>query len=205
MALAQALLQAPRMANHSRGLWGYTGMTTAGGELTIQSTGIGGPSAVVVLEELAGLGVRRAIRIGTCIALDGSLDLGELVVVSAAIAADGASRALGAEANAAPDPRLHAALREAAAGAPATEARVASTHHFYDPLAVERRAAWLDTGARAVDLGTAPLFTLGRNREIAAACCLVVSELAHGERLDDASLEAAVLRAGELGAEALGI
>src|SRR5690349_11269946 len=72
------------MSNHARGLWGYTGVTDAGKELTIQSTGMGGPSASVVLSDLAELGVRRAIRIGTCTTLVERLGLGDLVIVSEA-------------------------------------------------------------------------------------------------------------------------
>ncbi|MEA2340110.1 MAG: purine-nucleoside phosphorylase, partial [Solirubrobacteraceae bacterium] len=78
LALAQALLDTPRMCNHHRGLWGYTGTAADGDALTIQATGMGGPSAAIVLEELADLGVRRAVRVGTCGALDPSLELGGL-------------------------------------------------------------------------------------------------------------------------------
>ena len=73
LLLAQALVEEPKMSNHARGLWGYSGRTPDGAELTIQSTGMGGPSAAIVLTDLAELGVRRAIRIGTCAALDPSL------------------------------------------------------------------------------------------------------------------------------------
>ncbi|HEY5197276.1 MAG TPA: hypothetical protein VIJ51_09645 [Solirubrobacteraceae bacterium] len=68
LALAQALLDSPRMFNHARGLWGYTGLAGDGTAMTIQSTGIGGPSAAIVLEELIGMGLERAIRVGTCAA-----------------------------------------------------------------------------------------------------------------------------------------
>src|SRR3954464_186738 len=83
LTLAQELLQQPKMSNHARGLWGYSGVTDGGDDLTIQSTGMGGPSATVVLRDLAELGVRRAIRIGTCTSL-GDLGLGEIVVVKEA-------------------------------------------------------------------------------------------------------------------------
>ena len=85
------------MSNHARGLWGYTGETPAGDPLTVQATGMGGPSAAIVVSELAELGTRRAVRVGTCGALDPSLASGELLAVSAAIAADGTSARLGAE------------------------------------------------------------------------------------------------------------
>src|SRR5215208_7774512 len=93
LALAQQLLSEPRMSNHARGLWGYTGETPERRPLSIQSTGMGGPSAAIVLHELAELGVRRAIRVGTCGSLDPELQLGQLVVAGEALAEDGASRA----------------------------------------------------------------------------------------------------------------
>src|SRR5262249_560222 len=106
LALAQQLLSQPKMSNHSRGLWGYTGETADGRPLSIQSTGIGGPSAAIVLTEVGELGVRKAIRVGTCGALDPGLSHGDLVVVGEALALDGASRALGTDELARPDARL---------------------------------------------------------------------------------------------------
>jgi len=95
LALAQLLIERPKMFNHHRGLWGYTGPANADGQpLTIQSTGMGGPSAAIVLHELAGLSARRAIRVGTCGALHPALALGDLIVAREAIAADGAGAAL---------------------------------------------------------------------------------------------------------------
>src|SRR3954451_8053419 len=84
LMLAQALLEQPKMSNHARGLWGYSGRTPAGAELTIQATGMGGPSAALVLADLAELGVRRAIRVGTCTALRPELEPGALLAVAAA-------------------------------------------------------------------------------------------------------------------------
>ena len=40
------------MFNHNRGLWGYTGIALDGAPLTVQSTGLGGPSAAIVVAEL---------------------------------------------------------------------------------------------------------------------------------------------------------
>ena len=57
LLLAQELLTEPKMFNHHRGLWGYTGAAADGEPLTIQATGMGGPSAAIVLEELFDLGV----------------------------------------------------------------------------------------------------------------------------------------------------
>src|SRR5215213_8301097 len=115
LRLAQALIAGPRMLNHHRGLWGYSGPAADGGLLTIQSTGLGGPSAAAVVAELVALGARRLVRVGTAAALVGSVP-GDIVVVRRALAVDGASRALGAGARVAADAALTAALAEAAGG-----------------------------------------------------------------------------------------
>lgn len=81
LAVAQDLLEKPLMFNHARGLWGYTGTAPDGAPLSVQSTGMGGPSAAIVIEELLDLGARRLIRIGTCAALTPDLELGRLVAV----------------------------------------------------------------------------------------------------------------------------
>ena len=107
LALTRVLFDdTPRMFNHHRGLWGYSGIARDGAPLTVQSTGIGGPSAAIVVAELQALGLRRAVRIGRAWALDGGLRAGELVAATAVLAADGASRALGAPQRLAPDPDL---------------------------------------------------------------------------------------------------
>ena len=63
LLLAQSLLTEPKMFNHNRGLWGYTGTAADGAPLTIQSTGMGGPSAAIVISELVDLGA-RTLRAG---------------------------------------------------------------------------------------------------------------------------------------------
>src|SRR5688500_3105680 len=86
LAMAQALLESPRMFNARRGLWGYTGTAPDGEPVTIQSTGMGGTSAAIVVEELIGLGARRLIRTGTCGALIEELVLGDLITARAVLA-----------------------------------------------------------------------------------------------------------------------
>jgi len=203
LRLAQNLLESPVMFNHHRGLWGYTGTAPDGRPLTVQSTGMGGPSAAIVIAELAELGARRLVRVGTCGALDRRLALGELVLVSSAIPEDGTSRALGASRPLAPDPQLAAALRLAAGGrAPAGP--VVSTDLFYDG-ADDREQRWLRAGALAVEMEAATLFALAARRGLRAACLLVVSDLLHPERvrIEADALAAAEARLGETALHAL--
>ena len=176
LAVAQALLKPPpRMFNHARGLWGYTGIAADGEPLTVQATGMGGPSAAIVAEELIALGATRLVRIGTCGALDHELELGALLAAEAVLPADGTSAALGAEAQLEPDPELLAGLVEAGAR-PAT---VVSSDLFYDPRP-EIAGAWLDQGAAAVEMEAATLLQVASRRGVAAACVLGVSDAPAG-------------------------
>jgi uridine phosphorylase len=193
------------MFNHHRGLWGYTGVAADGEPLTIPSTGMGGPSAAIVLQELIALGVRRAIRVGTCGALDGGLAVGDLVVVREAIAADGTSRTLGAGKRIAADRELTAALAGAADGSTAT---LVSTDLFYEPTR-KREQRWRAAGAVAVEMEAAALFAVGARTDVAVACVLTVSNVVGGSpgdaagHIDDDALLAAAETMGRMALSAL--
>jgi uridine phosphorylase len=202
LLLAQALLSEPKMFNHNRGLWGYTGPAILDGEpLTIQSTGMGGPSAAIVIAELADLGARRFVRVGTCGALDGSLALGELLVASEAACEDGTSRALQTAPRVGPDADLLARLREAG---PVRAGPVVSADLFYDtaPGTEER---WRDDGLLGVEMETATLFALAARRRLRAGAVLIVTDLLFPSRrrIDAEELGAAEHRLGELAVAAL--
>jgi uridine phosphorylase len=177
LLLAQELLVEPKMSNHARGLWGYSGRTPAGNELTIQSTGMGGPSAALVLADLAKLGVRRAVRVGTCAAADAKLEPGELLMVDEAVGA----------ATGRPEPELMARLRERLGGK-ASGARIASLD---DPHAEP------PTGVAATDMQTATLLSRAKEFGVAIAAVLIVERSASGERVADDVLEGAAKHAGQ--------
>lgn len=200
LALAQALLDQPRMFNHHRGLWGYTGTARSGLEVTIQSTGMGGPSAAIVMHELIELGLRRAIRVGSCGGLDSALALGELVIAREAICSDGTSRALGAAARAASDRSLADALERAAPAAHA--GAVVSVDLFYGA-----RHPGEGNNAIAVEMEAAALFTLGARASIPVGCVLAVSDQFRPEtgrvRIADSHLAQAALEMGAAALDAL--
>ncbi|HWX96439.1 MAG TPA: hypothetical protein VNZ01_06260 [Solirubrobacteraceae bacterium] len=200
LALAQVLLERPLMFNHHRGLWGYTGSAADGEPLTIQATGMGGPSAAIVLSELIALGARRAIRVGTCGALAPGLELGELIVASEAISADGTSRALGAGERVSADRQLTRAL---AGQAPSARCgTVVSVDLFYDE---GRRPS--APGALAVEMEAAALFAVGAGADTPVACVLAVSDTfdpnGGRRRIEDAALLAAAERMGSAAVAAL--
>jgi DeoD family purine-nucleoside phosphorylase len=208
LQVAQHLLERPRMLNHQRGLWGYTGDAADGGALSVQATGIGGPSTAIVVEELVGLGARRLVRIGTCGALDPALALGDLIVADRALATDGASVALGADEEVKGDERLSRALEEAGT----VRGAVATADLFYDHRGGVA-SGWQRRGAIAVEMEAAPLFRLAELRGMRAACLLAVTDLLdpgddavafeRRERLDAEAIEAAGLRLGEVAVAAL--
>jgi uridine phosphorylase len=220
LALSQLLIEQPKMFNHHRGLWGYTGSANADGEpLTIQSTGMGGPSAAIVLHELIVLGAKRAIRVGTCGALDPALELGDLLVAHEAIAADGTSAALSAVAPCAwgtetltrthAHPGLASQLNLAvgAGERPAhLHATIASTDLFYEAGA-DRAARWREQGAIAVEMESSALFAVGQRAGIEVACLLTVSDTfdtgGKRTRIDDHELLAAAEAMGRVATSAL--
>jgi uridine phosphorylase len=192
LLVAQTLLDQPRMFNHARGLWGYTGTAADGEPLSIQSTGMGGPSAAIVIEELIDLGAQTLVRIGTCGALVEGFELGELVSAREVIAADGASLALGASSTLTPDAGLERAL-----GARAVT--VVSTDLFYDARE-EKLSEWVGAGAEAVEMEAATLLAIARRRDVAAAVLLAVTDqLAGGtrRRMGTEELEGAGVRLGK--------
>ncbi len=208
LALAQALLSEPLMFNHHRGLWGYTGAASDGQPLTIQATGMGGPSAAIVLWELIALGARRAIRVGSCGALAPSLELGDVIIARESICLDGTSRALCSGERVAADSALTEALIRSAPAARA--GTIASVDLFYDggwgPELDPTRATG-GPAALAVEMEAAALFALGARSEVPVACTLTVSDTfdARGARtrIDDRALLRAAEHMGAIAVAAL--
>lgn len=189
LMLAQELLGQPKMSNHARGLWGYSGETAAGHPLTIQSTGMGGPSASVVLADLAELGVRRAIRIGTCTALDDRSREGELVLV-------GEAHYLGRPDEVVlPGIELTTALADSLEGA--RRGAVASLDGLHLPGA-ERPPA-----GEVADMQTAALLQRGKELNLEIAALLLVAEGPSQEPLDEGAVETTTKRAGRAAAAVL--
>jgi uridine phosphorylase len=196
LLLAQELLEEPKMSNHARGLWAYFGTTPAGDELTIQATGMGGPSAALVLGDLAELGVKRAVRVGTCVGSE--TGLGDLLIVEEAVARGGSAASLGVEPGTAvaPDPVLTGKLQSELG----SEGRLVSIASV-DAHPAEHAAG---SDVEAVDMQSAPLLARATGLQIELAAVLIVSEVEGGS----ASLEKEVLeelerRAGRAASAAL--
>lgn len=197
LLLAQELLEKPKMSNHARGLWGYTGDTAAGDGLTIQATGIGGPSAAIVLADLAELGVRRVVRVGTCAAFGAEAQPGELLLIEVARATAGSAASFGLDAGDTVSPDR--SLSERLGVELGTETRAVTV-------------ASLDTmpadvveigGAAAADMQTLAVLARSRALKIAAAAILVVAEVEGQGQIDDEKTGSAAVWAGKAAAKAL--
>lgn len=184
LTLAQLLLDRPRMFNHARGLWGYTGVAADGELLTVQATGVGGASTAAVLEDLATLGLGVALRVGTCRADGPQPALGTILTVGLARAQDGVSVAAGA---------VHVRPDLEYAG----DAVVLSRDRL-EPGPI------LD-GAPVADRTTAPFLVVARELGLRCGALLAVTSDASGARLEAEALVAAEHALGHVAAALLGV
>ena len=202
--IAETYLTDVEQVNGERGLLGYTG--SYGGErVSVQATGMGCPTAAIVMEELVMLGVKRFLRVGTCGGLRLDLQIGDLVVALSAIPADGTARHYVGDEPHVPTASwelIHGAVHAAKElGIPARVGPIVSSDTFYDPD-TERHSRWSGRGILAVEMEAAVLFTIGALRGVDVGCLLVVSDYAvHGDavaRISDEELQAAVDRMTQL-------
>ena len=193
MLLAQELTTGPVMANHSYGLWGYTGLGRGERPLTVQSTGLGGAATALVVAELAALGTARVIGLREVASARGET----AIVVEAAAGRDGTTRSLGFDGRVTPDRELSRALL-ASAGATAIGGLVVSVDPGGETAGED---AARELGALVVDYETAALLAAARSAGIAAAAMLIPRATPTRGAPDD--LPAALLDLGRLAAALL--
>ncbi len=189
--------------NHERGMLGYTG-TFNGKPVSVQSSGMGCPSASIVIEELVQLGVKKLLRVGTCGGLQPGMTMGELIIALSATPADStASHYVGGEPHAptADFGLVHEAVHQAKhLGQAVRVGPIVSSDIFYQPdTGLAQR--WSDRGILAVEMEAAALFTLGALRKIQTGCMLLVSDIVvDGEfiRITDEEMRQAVDQMTEL-------
>ena len=206
--IAEHCLEGPRQVNAERGLLGFTG-TYQGKPVSVQTTGMGTPSAAIVVEELIELGVQRLLRVGTCGALSPALALGDLVLALSAVPGDGTTRRYVDGEPHAPTADwelLHGAVHAAKElGVKLHVGPIASSDAFYDPDAEQNRR-WAARGVLAVEMEAAAIFTIAALRGVHAGCLLTVSDRIggdHRERIGDEQLAAAVESMADLALRAV--
>ncbi len=86
-----AYLERPVLVADSREFVSYSG-TLDGEKVTVTSTGIGGPSASIAMEELVRCGADTFIRVGTCGGMQPEVKSGDLVIATGAVRMEGTSK-----------------------------------------------------------------------------------------------------------------
>ncbi len=86
-----SLFDHPQKIAYNREYLTYTGYVD-GVKVSVMSTGIGGPSATIAIEELAAIGADTFIRVGTGGSLHERVQLGDVVIANGAIRMDGTSK-----------------------------------------------------------------------------------------------------------------
>jgi len=201
--IAETFFEDSKEVNHERGMLGYTG-TFNGKRVSVQTSGMGCPSAAIAIEELAQLGVKKIMRVGTCGGLQPDLAIGDLLIALAAVPADSTSlHYVGGEAHAptADFGLVHEAVHQAKhLGKPVRVGPIVSSDIFYQPDAGQAQR-WSDRGILAVEMEAAVLFTLAALRKIQAGTMLIVSDvIVEGEfvRISDEDMRKAVDEMTEL-------
>ena len=170
----------------------YTGYLE-GVKVSVTSTGIGGPSAAIAMEELVKAGADTFLRIGTCGGMQTDVLSGDIVIANGAVRMEGTSREYAPiEFPAVPDIQIVNALIE-------TAKKLGQNYHvgvvqckdsFYGQHSpetkpagyelVQKWEAWKRMGCLASEMESAALFIAAASLKVRAGTCLLV--LANQER-----------------------
>lgn len=176
----------------------YTG-TLDQVKVSVTSTGIGGPSAAIAMEELCRCGADTFIRIGTCGGMQTDVKSGDIVVSTGAIRMEGTSREYAPiEFPAVPDLTVTNALVKAvkSKGYPFHTGVVQCKDSFYGQHEPERKPvgydllhkweAWKQLGCLASEMESAALFVVASSLGVRVGSCFLA--IANQER-EKAGLE----------------
>ncbi len=178
----------------------YTG-TINGTKVSVTSTGIGGPSASIAMEELVMLGAHTFIRVGTSGAIDSTIDTGSLIIPTGAIRKDGTGNEyVPIEFPAVPDHGLVSALIESAENLSFTSHTgiVECKDSYYgqhDPERMPASAellykweAWKRAGAIASEMESATLFIVASVLRVRCATVLLLCRNKEREKLENSGI-----------------
>ena len=176
-----AYLDEPRELGFHREFRTWAGKL-CGETVLVTSTGIGGPSASIAMEELIRLGVDTFVRVGTCGGMNEKVCAGDVVIATGAIRMEGTSREyLPIEFPAVADFGLTRNLVDGAAalGAPYHTGVVQCKDSFYgqhSPQSMPNGAellrkweAWIAGGCLASEMESAAIFSVAAARDVRAA------------------------------------
>lgn len=206
--IAENFFDDPKLVSEERGMLGFTG-TYKGKPVSVQTSGMGCPSASIITEELVQLGAKNLLRVGTCGGYEKTMNLGDLVIATAATAQDGTVSSITQNVPYAPAANfhiVHAAFHAAeAAGRRSFLGPIVSSDLFYDPTE-DPAKLWGDLGVLAVEMEAAAIFTIATMKGVRAGCLLTVSDTIGKEevvRISDEELKRGVDNMMELALDTL--
>ena len=176
----------PKLVGDNREYVTYTGYLK-GEKVSVTSTGIGGPSAAIAMEELTKIGAHTFIRIGTCGGMQENIKSGDVVIANAAIRAEGTSKEYAPiEFPAVSNFDVTSALKNAANSLNVNShiGVVQCKDSFYGqhepekmPISYElenKWQAWLKLGTLASEMESSALFTVANYLAVRAGSCFLV-------------------------------
>ena len=184
--IAETYFEHPTLYTEHRGMLGYTG-TYKSLRVSVQTTGMGCPSASIVAEELAMLGAKVLVRVGTCGGTSPNVKPADLVIAQASLARDGTTRQYMGEGNHTPIAtyRIVRAADDAAKAAkvPYHVGLIVTDDSFYALSSEQARALYIDRGAIGIEMEASAIFTVAHLRGMEAACLATVSNYIGDESL----------------------
>ena len=205
--IAENFFEDAKLVTEERGMLGYTG-TYKGKPVSVQTSGMGCPSASIVAEEVIQLGAKNLLRVGTCGGYSEELRLGDLIVATAATPNDSTVSSLTRGVPYAPAAHfdiVHAAYHAGdSAGRRTFVGPIVSSDLFYDPVQAPEKL-WGNLGVLAVEMEASAIFTIAAMRGVRAGCLLTVSDTIEAElvRISDEELRDAVDNMMELALDTL--
>ncbi|MCB0494877.1 MAG: purine-nucleoside phosphorylase [Cyclobacteriaceae bacterium] len=200
-AIAENFLENAICYNEVRGMLGYTG-EYKGKRVSVQGSGMGMPSLSIYVNELASLGAKRLIRVGTCGAYQSFLKLGDIVIAISASTDSNINNLAFDQLNFAPtanfDLLLSTYQKAQQKGLEVHVGPIFSSDIFYqdDP---DHFKKWAEYGILAVEMETAALYALAAKHKIEALTILTVSDsLVTGEIASHQDREQNFLKMTEL-------
>ena len=195
--IAESFLEDVICYTSYRRMYGYTGYYR-GQRVSVQATGMGGPSAAIVCEELLGLGAKFFIRVGTCGAMQAGMGHGDLVLAQGVCAMDGVPAQIFGGPGFSPLSDFEF-LRRCCSTAESSGIRyhvgnVASMDLFYSPdLSVYEKLK--SYGILAVEMEASTVLTIAARSGVKGAAVFTVSDVIEGEvRASEDVIESGVVR-----------
>ena len=182
--VAEKYLKSARLVNDFRGLLSYTGEYN-GIPVSVITTGMGCPSACIILEEMKMLGVKTVIRIGTCGAVQKDISPGKIIIPNGAVPLCGILKTY--DLSPLPPVPNYTVLRAIVDSAYALKKEysvgiIATSDAFYREITQARE--WEDKGVLAFEMECAGLFSLGLVRGIRVGAVLAATgNILYGEQV----------------------